>query len=178
MLSLTLFELLKREKSRQCGETPRGEAQRGETQRGATLVEFALAAVIILGMVGFFFEGGVAYFRYSLLVNSLTHNARRLALDMRGESCGDPAALKLRAETEVKNFLSTAYGAATDDVAVQASIAFTPASAPQPNKCTLKLRARWPAYCFFCIFFQQGLAIGAEGESLIEDQCFTCSGGC
>ncbi len=149
-----------------------------QADRGATLVEFSLAAVLIMGMVGFFFEGGVAYFRYSLLVTSLTQNARRLALDMHGHSCADPAALNALAQSEVSTFMSSAYGAVADDLSVNAAVLYSPPSGSQPSKCTLSLKGRWPAYCFFCIFFQHGLAIGAEGESLIEDQCFTCTGGC
>lgn len=148
--------------------------------RGATLVEFALAALIIMGMVGFFFEGGTAYFRYSVLVNSLTHNARRLSLDMRGESCLDPTALDTRATNEVRSYMSNSLGLGMDvsDLTVDASVVHTPSTGTQPSRCTLSLRGRWPAYCFFCIFFQDDVVLGAEGESFIEDECFACSGSC
>ena len=133
-----------------------------------------------MGMVGFFFEGGTAYFRYSVLVNALTHNARRLSLDMRGESCVDPVALDNRATAEVRSYMSNSLGLGMDvsDLTVDASVIHTPAAGSQPTRCTLSLRGRWPAYCFFCIFFQDDVVMGAEGESFIEDECFACSGSC
>jgi hypothetical protein len=134
---------------------------------GATAVEFALVLLLVFGLLGAIFTAGIAYFHYTILVHTTTISTRKTAVDVQsGVNC---AQLVAAAPGRAQGYLSSLFGFNGAPVSFQATVKHTPS-----GQCTLHLHGTWPVECVLCNLFGQGIALHAEGDSLIEDECFSC----
>ena len=130
-------------------------------------MEFALVALLVLGLLGAIFTAGIAFFHYTILVHTTTIAARKTAVDVQGGiNC---STLMAAAPARASGFLTSLFGFSSAPVTFSATVMHTPA-----GRCTLHLHGSWPVDCLFCNFFGASVALHAEGDSLIEDECFTC----
>ena len=143
--------------------------RRKSAEDGVTMVEFALSSTVFLGVVGFFFEIGLGFFYYMLLVQSTAASARRTALDVKAGT--NASVLPAVAAAAARDDLLSAFGVDGSRITFNAELV----PGPQ-NKCYLRVHGAWRLNCFFCMLFPDGLEIDTQSDSLIEDECFV--GGC
>ena len=151
--------------------------RKAERVRGVAMVEFAIIAFIFFGVIGAFYEIGIAFFHYNLLVHSLTYVARGVGADVLSATTEaalistDPADTD-SAPNRAKAYLEDTFGVDLTGVTFTAEVEC--ACVPVAG-CSLTIRAVWPIQTFFGIYLPDNLSIEAEGHGLIEDECYACT---
>ena len=152
---------------------------------GATMVEFALVALLVLALIGVIFDLGVGIFRYSLMTHITTEAVRDHAIIL-GRDSGRPCAT---IEGEIENRLNdpaarVAYSARALGGLDLAQFRFdaTLTAPPPPNllpPAIVQIDAQHELQCFFCLFIGringQPLVLRTNSQTIIEGRGFTCA---
>ncbi len=141
---------------------------RGE--RGQTMLEFCVAALVALGLLGALFDLGIAYRNYSLLSEVTGSSVREVASTLGAKqglfSCKD-----------VTSYASkTATTALHERLGVSGNYAFTgQAYSLAGSNLRIELKGEWPLSCFFCNLMPAELKLRASSTAMVENSNFKCS---
>ena len=139
-------------------------------EKGATMAEFAIAAVFIMGLLAVAFDFGVGLFQYNLLTHVTTDTARKYATTLNdslsGEDCVD---LNKDVEDSAENTIEKKMKIG-GEYSFDSEIKFDAVSPP-----TLRLKGTLHLSCIVCAVISRTLNISTTSEVLIEYRDFVCS---
>ncbi len=149
-------------------------------QAGATMIEFSLACIILVMLIGVLIDFGMGFHNYMLLRLEAEKAAREVVtrFNTRGECDG----IRTYLDTTATNELLNSLGAdATNGLAWQiqwlSQACGTSATAIAGAYPVLRVTARMNVSCYFlCRMFPDGLNLTATGEAVVEradTQCCT-----
>lgn len=152
-------------------------------ERGATMLEFALVAIVLIGLLGVILDIGIALRNYSLMTNATSTVVREMAVSFAGKSVPElcegvpapPAAscalLEGCVETVAADYLGNRLGIA-GQFAFDSQLAN--GGAATGNRYILRLQAQHTTSCFFCQLIPGGLVLTTGGIATIQNAGFTC----
>jgi len=138
-------------------------AGRIKATSGATLIEFTLASVLIVGLIGAVFDLGLTFRNYSLLTYATSTVARQTSVK---PPCGNAAS-----GTE-----KVAYRYMDEKFGIKNGPTFhTEAAEAGDVGVDFKLVGTWELNCFFCLLSPKKLVLKSEGAVSIEGRGIGCS---
>lgn len=141
---------------------------RGE--RGQTMLEFAVAGIVALGLLGALFDLGVAYRNYSLL-SEVTGTSVREVVSTLGAKQG------LFRCSDVTNYASKAATTALNEkLGISGNYAFSGQTySLAGSNLRIELKGEWPLSCFFCNLMPGELKLRSTSTAMVENANFKCS---
>ena len=146
------------------------------------MVEFALASVVIFGVIGLVFDFGVGLRNYNLLAHTTATVARdfaatRYTAELPEQCAGQVDATTCGGLAQCAGILAENH--LREELGVSGSYRFrasfnNPASSPS-GRWLVRLRGDWPLDCFFCLLFPRGITISNQSDSVIESNLFSCN---
>jgi len=130
---------------------------------GATMVEFSLSVLILVGLVGAVFDLGIGLRNYSLLTTVTTDIARQVSVK---SPCGN---IRQGTIDRALQQMSQRYGISGGPSFV------TETPPPGTIGVDFNLVGRWPLNCIFCLLSPRELSLQATGAVSIENQGLGCS---
>lgn len=146
-------------------------------ERGVTVVEAAVALVIVIGAIGVAFDFGVGIYNYGLMTHTTAHVARQDAVsfaNLINPKCDE---LQATAEAQARDYLTSKLGAVGKfdfDAKLCASSQPCPDADPHLGPPVLRLAGNWQLDCFFCQFLKSGLTVVSSSEYVVENPRFDC----
>lgn len=148
--------------------TRRQENMQKLPETGAVLVEFFLAFIVFLMVVGFLVDISFTYFRYNLLVFASQKVSRRIAVNVRGNN--DETALATAVQADLRNYLQ-GFGIDPDEIGIVRADIETD---PDTGRWYLHVQGiTWDSFSLMTAFFQTPFTIQTKTRVLIEDPCFS-----
>ncbi len=130
------------------------------------MVEAALAITTLLLAVMFLIEMALAVFRYAILVHSVSHIARQVAIDTAGATNGQQ--LVVTAPTRAVDYIVSTFSFDANDYEFTAGT-----FVDDDGRCHAILRGQVRFTCSVCRIFDGSIKLRTESQALIEDECFT-----
>ena len=145
-----------------------GKSMHFQGERGATMLEFCGIAIVVLGLLGAFFDLGIGLRNYADLTHVTTRVANEIAVQQNlsngSASCAviENAAVT-RAAQELKNLNGN------EASLFRSQVAFN----PQTGLYEITLGGEQQLDCFLCIFVS-GVTVRASGTGAIDNPSFQC----
>lgn len=141
-------------------------------QKGATMVEFALACVFLIFMLGAFFDIGLGLHNYTLLNRVTEESTRQVAVNFNTRP--DCPAIRRYLEEIATPHLRDVLGA---DVKGEPEWCMRwHDSGEGGNFPVLRITGRFPISCYFlCSFFPDGWLLSSTTEIVIENSSARCA---
>jgi hypothetical protein len=158
-------------------------------QKGAVMLEFAVAGLLFIFVLGFLFDIMIVYFKNQVLVTTVTRGTRAMAINFpqgfflrdfiletqesedRLNDLSDD--IKAQFITHINNnFITVNDDAQNPPIAVNVQIERdNPLLTDQRiGDVVLRVDAEWRNVCIFCFFPR--LSARATSQAIIEDECF------
>ncbi|HMO16448.1 MAG TPA: pilus assembly protein [Oligoflexia bacterium] len=136
---------------------------------GVAMVEFSIVAFLFILIIGFLLDVLLIYFKNQVLINTSTRAARAFAINYPSPGAYSSLPeenLQIAVTNKVRSYISSNFFLNPDSVNVVVD------AVPVPNSglCSLQVGLSWPGSCIFCFF--TGFYPQAQGEAVIEDECF------
>lgn len=140
-----------------------------KNEQGATMIEFSLTAVIVIGLIGVAFDIGIALFRYNLITQATAKYSREIASDLdvskSGISCEE---LFQDASEKVTNFIK-------NDLKMNGNYRFfSEIEVLGSGAQVYRLKGNWKADCIICLLSPKEINLSTTSETLIENRSFYC----
>ena len=135
---------------------------------GATMIEFALIAVVFFGLIGAIFDLGLGWYRYSNLTNTVALAARSTSQGLfrsRGQAC---AAVGGQAAATATTIYRQRYGIGNPTFNGEVLL-------PVGSPAAIRVSGTIPLECIFCNMFPANIILRAQADAMIEHGGFTCS---
>ena len=146
-------------------------------ERGATMAEFAMAIVIVLGLLGLVFDLGLSLYKYSLLTHATSKVSRNIAAKLDRHWSVDCLDINDEVEQRARHYLGDTLrisGAYSFQTTV-----FDSADPSQPanpdQQSVLRVKGIWAVDCFICMLSPKTVRVSTTTETLIENPEFYCN---
>ncbi|MCC6219827.1 MAG: hypothetical protein IT291_01145 [Deltaproteobacteria bacterium] len=151
-------------------------------QKGATMLEFSLSCLVLIGIVGAVFDVGIGFRNYVLMTHTTNEAVREFAARAGGlllpPACEDLVSNKASPKcNELGACLAlSAKNALEKEMGISGDYEFL-ATVGSKGREFVSLEGRWPLDCFFCLLLpdNKNFTVRTRSSSLIENMNFRCA---